>query len=46
MRKFCANSKGGVGYWIKNEGRGVKMYGLGKMGKKKVRKNGREFAKK
>jgi hypothetical protein len=38
-------SKGSVRYWIKNEGRGVKLGGLDKTGKKKLRKNELEFAK-
>jgi len=31
-----------VGFWVKNEGGGVSLWGLGKMGKKKVVKNVRK----
>ena len=38
---FC----GDVRFWSKNGGRGVKLWDLGDIGKKKVVKNGEKFVK-
>ncbi len=35
---FCANFSVDIGFWVKNEGEGVSLYRLGKMGKKKMGK--------
>jgi hypothetical protein len=46
LGEFWADLKGGVGFWVKNRGGGVKMYGLGKIGKGKRVKNGAKAGKK
>jgi len=46
LRDFWVGSRGGVRSWVKNGGAGVKMCGLGKIGKVKMRKNAPEFYRK
>jgi hypothetical protein len=45
LRKFSADSKGGVDYWMENEGRGVKLGKPGKAGKERLAKMGQKLAK-